>query len=303
MHDVAIIGGGPAGLQAALTLGRMHRSAALIDSGVYRNAPTSAMHNIVTNDGRPPAAFRAAAREEIASYPTITSDEGKVVSITGDLGAFALELENGDRVDAARVILATGVADALPDIPGLADAFGDAVAHCPFCHGHEFSGGRVGIIGAGEHTPRLVAMLAPIAAETVVLPGDEPVAPEVAGVLARLGAAIRSGRIAEIAQEGDGVAARFSDGSSEHFAGMFTSTAWRQAAPFAADLGLAMSDGGAIVVDGFGRTSRAGVYAAGDIAQPPGLPMPLHAVAAAVASGQLAGAACVQDLVAEALRV
>lgn len=301
MHDVAIIGGGPAGLQSALTLGRMHRSAALIDSGVYRNAPTSAMHNIVTNDGRAPAEFRASARRELAAYDTVDAVDGTVVSISGSLGAFALELENGERIEAGRVILATGVADALPDIPGLAEAFGDVVAHCPFCHGHEFTGGRVGIIGANDHAPRLAAMLAPIAAETVVLAGADPIAPALAEALARLGAVVRVGGIAGIAPDGDGVVARLADGASERFAGMFTSTTWRQAAPFAADLGLAMSEGGAIVVDGFGRTSLPGVFAAGDIAQPPGLPMPLHAVAAAIASGQLAAAACVQDLVATAL--
>jgi thioredoxin reductase len=297
MNDVAILGGGPAGLQAALTLGRMHRSTVLIDSGAYRNAVTSAMHNLVTNDGRAPADFRTAARREIEEYASVTSLTGSVTSIAGTQGAFVLSLADGARVEARRVILATGVADALPAIPGLAEIFGDVVAHCPFCHGHEFADRRVGILGTGEHAARLAVMLAPIASEVVVLPGAAT-APD---ALARTGALALPGEIGRVAEIPDGVEVTFADGRSERFAGLFASTAWRQAAPFADDLGLAVSESGGVLVDGFGRTSTAGVYAAGDIAQPPGLPAPLHSVATAISTGMLAAAACVQDGVATVL--
>ncbi|GAA4771451.1 NAD(P)/FAD-dependent oxidoreductase [Microbacterium gilvum] len=293
MHDVAIIGGGPAGLQAALTLGRMHRTVALVDSGAYRNDPTSALHNLIAHDGQAPADLRAAARRNLDAYATVEVIGARVARISGELGAFSLALDDGRVVEAGRLVLATGVADALPAVPGLAELFGDLVAHCPFCHGHEFAGRRVGIVGAGDHGQRLAAMLAPIASEVVILPGD--------GEASEATTSVRPGRIERMAQADDGVEVRFADGTREEFAGLFTATVWRQAAPFAAELGLEVSEVGGVRVDAFGRTSRPGVYAAGDIAQPAGMPGPMHAVAAAIASGQLAGVACVQDLVAEAL--
>lgn len=297
MFDVAIIGGGPAGLQAALTLGRMHRSAVLIDSGRYRNAPVRHMQNLIGSDGRDPADLRAAARRELAAYGTVETRAGEVADIDGAAGSFALTLSDGDRIDAARVILATGVADTLPDIPGLRQLFGTAAAHCPFCHGHEFAGTTVGLIGMGDHAPRMAAMLRPIATETIALSNGGDVAAAVVDQLSRLGASVRTERIASVAPSGDGAVATFDDGSTLPVGGLLVATAWRQAAPFAERLGLALHPTGAIEVDAFGRTSMPGISAAGDNAVGPGLPGPMHAVGLSIAAGLTAAAAIVQDLV------
>lgn len=301
MYDVAIIGGGPAGLQAALTLGRMHRTAVLIDSGRYRNAPVEHMHNLIGQDGRDPAQFRAAGRRELAAYPTVQHVSAEVLRVDGELGRFALALDGTDPIVARRVILATGVADTLPPIPGLEPLFGTVAAHCPFCHGHEFAGRTVGLIGTGAHAPRLAAMLRPIVAETVVLAHGEPVDPQVAAQLERLGASIRPDRIAAVARTEDGAEVAFADGSALSVGGILTATEWRQAAPFAAQLGVAMHAAGAVAVDAFGRTSVPGVSAAGDAAVGPGLPGPMHAVGLAIAAGLTAAASIVQDLVADEL--
>ena len=301
MHEIAIIGGGPAGLQAALTAGRMHRRTVLIDSGRYRNAPVRHMQNLVGFDGADPADLRAAARAELAAYGSVETRNAEVARIEGTRGAFTLVLADGERIAASRVILATGVTDGLPDIPGLAALFGTAAAHCPFCHGHEFAGTRVGLVGMGAHAPRMAAMLRPIAAELVVLAHGEDVDAATADQLARLGATIREDRIASFAAAGDGALATFADGATLELGGVLTATAWRQSTPFAEHLGLALHPSGAVEVDALGRTSVPGVSAAGDAAVGSGLPGPMHAVGLSIAAGLTAAAAVVQDLVAEEL--
>ncbi len=301
MFDVAIIGGGPAGLQAALTLGRMHRTAVLIDGGRYRNDRADAMHNLVTHDGRPPAELRAAARRDLEAYDTIATREARVDRVTGRLGAFTLTLDDGGMLEAGRLILATGVADALPDIPGLPELFGSVAAHCPFCHGHEFAGTAVAIIGAQAHAPRQALMMRPIAAEVFVLPHEDGVDAELDAQLRRTGATVRAGRIARIAAAPGGAEVAFDDGSTLRVGGLLVTTRWTQAAPFAAELGLETSAVGAITVDALARTSVPGVYAAGDAAVGPGLPGPMHAVGLSIAAGLTAGSAVVHDLVAEEL--
>ena len=301
MYEVAIIGGGPAGLQAALTLGRMHRRAVLLDSGRYRNAPVRHMQNLIGFDGADPAELRAAARRDLAAYDSVETLAAEVVRIDGALGGFALTLADGGRIDAGRLILAIGVADALPDVPGLDALFGTAAAHCPFCHGHEFAGTRVGLIGMGAHATRMAAMLRPIAAELVVLGDGEAADAETADQLARLGASVRADRIAVVAAEGDGARVAFEDGTTLEVGGLLTATAWRPSAPFAEQLGLAVHPSGAIEVDALGHTSVPGVSAAGDIAVAPGLPGPMHAVGVSIAAGLIAAAATVQDIVAAEL--
>ena len=148
---------GPAGLQATLTLARVHRTVLMVDSGSYRNDPATHMHNVVTHDGTPPAEFRAAARKELAAYDTATVRDGRGHlggrDARSDLGGgFVVAL--GDEVVRARgIVLATGVVDTLPDKPGLEELFGSVVAHCPFCHGHEFAGRHVGILGTTSRRP------------------------------------------------------------------------------------------------------------------------------------------------------
>lgn len=271
MYDVIVIGGGPAGLQAALTLGRMHRPTLLLDSGTYRNAPADAMHNFLTRDGTDPADLRAAARTELASYDEVEVRDVAVVSVTGWDGAFLVTLADGRVEPAAKVVLATGVRDLLPEIPGLRELFGSVVAHCPFCHGHEYAGGTV-VVQDSAHAGGVAAMVAPIADEVVV-------AEDVVG--------LRAG--------GSGVLVSLADGSEVDATGFFVASTFEQAAPFAAQLGLELQESGCIAVDAFGRTSVPGVYAAGDLAHTSDFPMPMASVLNAAAAGLLVGASIVRD--------
>ena len=297
-RTVVVIGGGPAGLQAALTLGRVHRDVLLLDAGEGRNAPATHMHNLVTRDGTPPAEFRRIAQAELAAYPTVEVRRGRV-DVVRDLSAkaggatlYAVDLADGSSLTVRRVVLATGVRDELPDVPGLDALWGDLVAHCPFCHGHEFSGRRVAVLGAvpAAHLP---ALLRPVAAEVVVLTdGEELSAPVDAEVV--------GDRVLGVERHDGGVRVSLEQGRALDVAGLFVGTTLRQTAPFAEQLGLALNPSGGVRVDERGRTSLRGVYAAGDMAHVPALPMPMASVAQAVAAGMMAGATVVADLLADA---
>lgn len=297
-YDVAVVGAGSAGLQAALTLGRMNRPIAVFGTDRYRNDPATEMHNFLGHDGAPPAELRAAARADLGRYRAVDVRDQEVTAIDGDTGAFTLRLADGATVTARRVLLATGVADTLPDVPGLDELWGDVVAHCPYCHGHELTGLPVGILGTDPSIPLRAAMLQRIASELVVLTDGDDLDADTAGALKRMDVEVRAERVTGVGRGPLGASVRLAGAASVELGGLFVAPAWAQAAPFAEQLGLDLSPMGAILVDGFGRTSRAGVYAAGDIAQPPGLPMPMASVLAAAAGGQLAAASCDRELAA-----
>ena len=298
MYDVIVIGGGAAGLQAALTLGRMHRSCLVLDSGAYRNAPAGEMHNFLTHDGTPPEEFRTAARKDLAGYATVEVVEDSALDVASMQAGYAVTTATGSTHQARRVVLATGLRDVLPDLPGVAELWGTVVAHCPFCHGHELAGGTVAIQG-GPHSPRLAAMLSPIVGQLLVLAHGYEFTGRELDQLARIGADVRTGRIVALHPEGNGAIAALDDETSIRLDGFFVAGALEQAAPFAANLGLTMLPSGCVEVDPFGRTSHPGVYAAGDLAHQASYPMPLASVLNAASAGMLAGVAALQDLIAD----
>lgn len=295
IHDVAVIGAGSAGLQAAQTLGRMHQRTLVLGTDRYRNDPTGHMHNFLGHDGAPPAELRTAGRKDAEAYDDVRFHDAEVVRVAGELGAFVLELAGEEPVHARRVLLASGVRDTLPDVPGVAEEFGDLVAHCPFCHGHEFAGTRVGILGSAPHVAAMASMVGPIAREVVVLAHGGELDDATTAALDRLGVAVVPGAVAAVRRGGDGLVVDVAGSEPVALGGLFVKTDWALAAPHAAQLGLELSETGAVVVDAFGRTSVPGVYAAGDMAQGPGLPMPMASVLAAASGGLVAAAACVQD--------
>lgn len=307
--EAVIIGGGPAGLQAALTLGRIHRRVLLIDSGEYRNAPADHMHNVITHDGRPPADFRELAHRDLAAYKTVTVVRDRVEAIVEEDEGFEIRTTGQYAVRAPKVLLATGVRDALPDVPGLAALFGSVVAHCPFCHGHEFAGRPVGILGAGAPAAHVSALMAPVASELVVLANGATPEADVAARLDSLGVPVRtesvSGLTATTTARPDGLAGGSSsevtvslaNGDNIELAGLFVAPTFSQSAPFAEQLGLEVLPSGCVAVDEFGRTSRSGVFAAGDLAHLRSLPMPLSSVVSALAAGQVAASAIAMDLI------
>src|SRR4051812_22172856 len=143
--DVVVVGGGAAGLSAALVLGRARRSVLLIDAGSPRNAPAAHMHGFLSRDGFPPAELLAVARSEVTGYGAqVVTGTVRDVELIGATG-FSLSLSEGQHVTARRLLVASGLRDELPNISGLADRWARDVLHCPYCHGYEVRDQRLGV--------------------------------------------------------------------------------------------------------------------------------------------------------------
>ncbi|MFE6969690.1 NAD(P)/FAD-dependent oxidoreductase [Isoptericola sp. NPDC057653] len=305
LHDAVIVGAGPAGLAAALMLGRTHRDVVVLDSGAYRNDPTDAMHNVLGFDGAAPAEFRAAAHRTLAAYETVelrrtTAREVAPLDPADPAGGFVVRTDAGD-VAAHRLLLATGVRDELPATPGLDALFGTVAAHCPYCHGHEFSGTPVAILGAGPHSPRVAGLVERIASRVVVLADGADVDAQVRAALDARGVAVRPERVLRLEPltlpgGHPGARAVLDGGEAEELGGVMVAPALHQSAPFAEQLGLDLRDSGCVAVDAMARTSLPGVLAAGDLAHTADFPMPVSSVTAAMATGQLAAASIDSDL-------
>lgn len=296
MYDAIVIGAGPAGLQAALTLGRMHRSTLLVDSGEYRNGTVLHMHNMVGEDGAPPAEFRATARAELSAYADVEIRDTGASGISGGEDSFQVTLADGSTVDARRVVLATGVADDLPDVPGLQELWGTLAFSCPFCDGHEHADKPIGILGAPPRAAHLIGLLGRIVGDITVFPVDAVFSDEDIRMLEATGARVTSTPVTSVEKDAEGVRIR-TDDDERVVAGIFVAAgSMRQRAPFAADLGLAMLDSGSIEIDDFGRTSSPGIFAAGDLAHRATLPGPMASVLLAAAAGQLAAVGIIQSL-------
>jgi len=146
-YDVVVIGGGPAGFSGAVALARSRRSVLVLDAGDPRNAPAGQVHNFLTRDGTPPAEIHALGRAEVNKYGGRV-EQSRVTALRREGDRFGVDL--GDRtITARRVLVATGLRDELPDIPGLAQRWGTDVLHCPYCHGWEVRDRRIGVLATG----------------------------------------------------------------------------------------------------------------------------------------------------------
>ncbi|WP_121254130.1 NAD(P)/FAD-dependent oxidoreductase [Nocardioides ferulae] len=306
-HDVVVVGGGPAGMQAALTLARMHRRVLLLDAGAGRNAATAAMHNFLTQDGRSPEEFRAAGRADLAKYPHVEVREVAAVDIAPDLPAepregagFRVDLADGGPVRCRKLLLATGLRDELPDVPGLEELWGSLVLPCPYCDGHEQSGKHVAVLGEGPHAVRLALLMQRFTDRVTVLLGGGTLRDQDSATLESAGIPVRTQPVSEVVAAPAGARVVFGDGVDQVVEAIVLAAAATQAAPVAGRLGLDTVEGDCCVaVDGVGRTSLPGVYAAGDMARCSEAPLMEASVLAAAASGQLAATVCDLDLLSE----
>lgn len=291
--DVAIIGGSFAGLTAALQLGRASRSVVVFDTGHPRNAASPAAHGVPGWDGRAPRDILAAIRRDVAAYPTVTFDDQAVTGLPGEADAFRLTTAAGES-QARRVILACGMTDHLPAIPGLADGWGRWALHCPYCHGYEVRNRPLAILGRGPMALHMAQMLRTDWSDDVTLIAHEgDLGPDAEDEAEGLGVILRHSPLLRAEGEGDGARLTLADGTTFPTAGLFLHADTAFAAPFVAGLGLATLQGptGPYLKTGpFNTTSRAGLFAAGDIIRPAGIVTP------ALADGAIAGTAAHQSL-------
>jgi thioredoxin reductase len=305
MDDAIIVGGGPAGLAAALTLGRGRRRVLLLDAGEGRNAPADAVHNLLAHDGTPPEELRRIGRGQLARYGSVRFREARVdraQALAG--GGFRLELAGGEGVEARRLLLATGLVDELPAIDGLAALWGRSAFHCPYCHGYEVSGRRLAVLGAGPERMRLALQLTRFSDDLVLCTHGQPLQRDLAELLAANGVPVADEPVRRF-EGGDGRLERIvlEGGAPLDRDAVFIPTSLRQRSELAAWLGCALLPDGCVEVDEFARTSVPGVYAAGDMAHRAALPRPFAAVSWASASGTLAGAMLDQDLLGADFRL
>lgn len=288
MYDVIIIGGSYAGLSAAIQLGRARRKVLIIDEGLRRNRFAAHSHGFITQDGVDPAVIAAKAREQVLNYPTITwrsarADSAQKLETSSTDAGFEV-LAKGVRHQSRRLLLATGVKDLLPAIGGLAERWGKAVFHCPYCHGYELNQGPIGVI-AGSELSMHHALMLPDWGPTTLLVNDAftPDAEQLAALTAR-GTTLERCPISAITGHAD---INLADGRVLSFAGLFAMAPFELASPIAHDLGLEMEQGplgATIKTDVMKETSLPGVFACGDVARP------MASVALAVGDGNLAGA-------------
>lgn len=274
--DVAIVGGSAAGLATALQLSRQRRSVIVIDAGEPRNAPATSMHSYLGHEGRSPAEFLRIARAEVQSYGTEVL-AGPATNVTRDGDGFRVDMAGGHAVRARRVVAATGLVDELPDIPGLAEHWGGAVIHCPFCHGYEARDQRIlSLVTSpmGLHPLPLLRQLTDQLA--VVIDPAVPVDDAELEPLRAAGVDVRITTVERVLDDEAGAlrAAQLADGSEVAADTILIGTRLHaRLAPFA-EIGLTASEHPSGVTDFVeadpmtGETSVPGVYAVGTLAEP-----------------------------------
>lgn len=297
--ECAVVGGGAAGLSAALLLGRARRRTLVIDAGQQSNQVARGIGGLLGHDRRPPAELYEAGRRELSAYPTVESREGQVVSAAPVDRHFVLELSGGEKVTARRVLLATGMRYCPPEIPGLDPLWGDSVFQCPFCHGWEMRDKRLASLAAGDEAVHSALMLRGWSDDVVLLTDGAPdLDADDRERLKAAQVAVDERRIVELVGEGSQLTAiGFADGSRLERDGLLVEAPLRQQSRLAEELGAACTEGplapDSIAVDSLHRTSLPAVFAAGDLCteQP--------SVAGAIAAGSQAAMIIVQSLLAD----
>ncbi len=270
IYDCIVVGGGAAGLSAALVLGRARKRTLVVDAGEPSNRFAHGIGGLLGHDGRPPADFYALGREQLVPYPSVELRDGRVTGATATGDGFRLELAGGENLDARRIVLATGMEYRTPEIPGLEPLWGDSVFHCPFCHGWEVRDQPIAVLAEGEKADHLTGLLRSWSDDVVLLSPDRPIK--------RL-----------VAEDGKLTAIEFEDGETLPRTALLVAVTFHQRSDLAEQLGVTVTDQGFLEVDGTLATTVPGVYAAGDLSSQP------QSVATAIASGFLAAAMVVRE--------
>lgn len=291
VYDVMVVGGSYGGLAAALQVARARRDVLVIDSGQRRNRFAVEAHGFMGQDGRPPAAIVSDGRAQLLAYPKVAWVDGQAARAERAGDGFGVVMDDGTVYRARRLVLATGVVDRLPEVPGLAERWGKSVFHCPYCHGYELGNGPVGVLAVSPMSMHHALMLPDWGRTTFFLNAAfEPDAEQLAQ-LAQRGVTVERTPIVEIGgAKADVVLA---DGRVIALEGLATATRVEVAAPFARQLGCAFEEtplGAIIATDATQETSVPGVFACGDAARAAG------SIALAVGDGTMAGSAVHRSL-------
>lgn len=299
--DCIVVGGGAAGLSAALVLGRARRRTLLVDAGDQSNRPAHGIGGLLGHDGRPPAELYEIGRDELAGYPSVEVREGEVVrGERREQGGFLLELADGRGEASSRVLLATGMEYRPPRLPGIAERWGRAVFHCPFCHGWEVRERPLAVLDHGPEGARRALVLRAWSDEVALLAnGPAELTDEDTERLAAAGVVVDERPVVGIRGRGEALeAVRFDDGDEHVCGGLLVPVTLHQRSPLAEQLGVTTAapsplTAEAVAVDAGTQAAAAGIAAAGDLTGT------MPSVANAVAAGAKAAAAIVHELMEE----
>jgi len=305
-YDVVVVGGGAAGLAGAVMLARSRRSVLVIDAGEPRNAPAEGVHGFLSREGISPGDLLAAGRAEVRGYGGDVLD-GRVVGAARNGRGFTVTLDDGRRVGSRRLLVATGLVDELPEIPGLRERWGRDVVHCPYCHGWEIRDRRIGILATGPTAVHHALLFRQLSPDVTLFTHTEPRPEgEEARRLAAAGVTIVEGEVGSLEIAGDRLTEVRLRGNQHHGGHVVPVDALAVAPRFAAradllaGLGLPTEPhplgpalGESVPADPTGRTAVPGVWVAGNVTNL------MAQVIGAAAAGAQAGAMINADLVEE----
>ncbi|MFB2584603.1 NAD(P)/FAD-dependent oxidoreductase [Herbiconiux liukaitaii] len=274
-YDVVIVGGGPAGLSAGLNLVRSRRRVLILDSNRPRHSATLVSHGFITRDGVSPLELRALGREEFAAYPTAEFHQGLVGSITRTESGFAVTSRgvrgSADRaVTASAIVLTSGLAETLPELPSIRAYYGTSLHSCIECDAFEKIDGALALIGTTDDLAERAVLISQLTDDLIVFTNaSSAVTPAEEEALAGRGITVERRAIADVVGDRSGLTGvQLHDGTVVPRTGGFVRPLWSVPLDFAASLDLARDEEGHILVDDRGATSAPGVYAAGDITPP-----------------------------------
>jgi thioredoxin reductase len=267
--DVLIAGAGPAGLSAALVLGRCHRKVLICGEARQRNRSSRAIHGLLGHDGRTPAAYLEAGQRELARYPTVTLRATKVTEVVRRGASFAFTCEDGTLGTAKKILLATGIVDELPAIPGIESLYGISVHHCLYCDGFEYKDRPVAAYGKGDKGADLALMMKHWCSDIVVCTDGDAVSGKTAERLAARHIPVRTEPVTSVTGEnGHLKSITFERGPLLAREAIFFATGCHQASDLSKRLGCRRDAKGGVVTDpATEETSEPGVYVAGDVSR------------------------------------
>jgi thioredoxin reductase len=264
--DVVIVGGGAAGLSAALVLGRARRRVAVIDAGQPRNAPAAHMQGFLSRDGMPPAELLAAGRAEVTGYGVQLVDDRVL-----DVGAgFRITLAGGRTLNARRILIATGVSDELPDIDGVRERWGKDLLHCPYCHGWEVRDQPLGVLGSIPGSVQHALLVRQWSDDVIFFAHTYELTDDELRQLDARGIRIENGTVTKlVVEDGQLRGVALADGRVVRRTAVFVRPGnVPHKDGLVAALGCDTNDAGFVTVDATGRTSNRGVWAAGNVVDP-----------------------------------
>lgn len=290
--DVIIIGGSYSGLSAGMSLGRSLRKVLIIDNGKPCNTQTPHSHNFVTHDGKTPAEIAKLAKEDVEKYDTVQFYNGTVVKTAETAEGFEVETSSHEKFYAKKLILASGVKDIMPDIPGFAECWGISVIHCPYCHGYEVKNEITGILSNGDMAYEFSKLIFNLTKKlTLFTNGKAVLSDEQLEKLKQNKIVLNENEIKEIKHENGSIQKIiFKNGKEVPLQALYAKIPFEQNINVSDDLGCELTEQGFIKVDMMQKTTVSGVFACGD-----NVTM-MRSVANAVAQGNFAGAVVNKEL-------